>query len=178
MFAQEQSDEASVVEEEIVEETPEKPVAKAEKSDFKKAFNRAMEIIWPWPILSLESGYPEVFSFDIGLETLFIPVTNEARAGTYFAYGYARSKKDNFNRFSAGLALGMMGLFDVHSGVGLGLMPKDHETLHTWFVEVSYRMFLLEIKIITEHPIKPSELVEYYKANYKDGYKFKIGVSI
>ena len=30
------------------------------------------------------------------LETLFIPVTNEARAGTYFAYGYARSKKDNF----------------------------------------------------------------------------------
>ena len=34
LFAQEQSDEASVVEEEIVEETPEKPVAKAEKSDF------------------------------------------------------------------------------------------------------------------------------------------------
>ena len=164
------------------EETPEEPLVKeeikAEKSDFKKAFNRAMEIIWPWPILSLESGYPEVFSFDIGLETLFIPVDYEARAGTYFAYGYARSKKDNFHRFSAGLAAGMMGLFDVHGGVGLGLMPKNHETLHTWFVEVSYRMFLLEIKIITEHPIKPSGLVEYYKANYKDGYKFKIGVSL
>ncbi len=32
LFAQEQSDEASVVEEEIVEETPEEHVAKAEKS--------------------------------------------------------------------------------------------------------------------------------------------------
>ncbi|MCR4899508.1 MAG: hypothetical protein K5907_01660 [Treponema sp.] len=152
--------------------------SKAEKSTFEKSFNRAMEIIFPWPILSLETGRPEVFSFDIGLETLFIPVTYEARAGTYFAYGYARSKKDNFNRFSAGFALGMMGLFDAHAGVGLGLMPKNHETLHSWFVEVSYRMFLLEIKIITEHPIKPSGLVEYYKANYKDGYKFKIGISI
>lgn len=68
MFAQEQSDEASVVEEEIVEETPEKPVAKAEKSDLKKAFNRAMEIIWPWPILSLESGYPEVFLLILDLK--------------------------------------------------------------------------------------------------------------
>lgn len=178
LFAQEQSDEASVVEEEIVEETPEEPVAKAEKSDFKKAFNRAIEIIWPWPIISLEFGYPEIFSFDIGLETLFIPVTNEARAGTYFAYGYARSKHDNFNRFSAGLALGMMGLFDAHAGVGIGLMPKNHQTLQTWFVEVSYRMFILEIKIIDEKPLKPSSLVDYYNSTYKDGYKFKIGLSI
>ena len=164
------------------EETPEEPLVKeeikAEKSDFKKAFNRAMEIIWPWPILSLESGYPEVFSFDIGLETLFIPVTDEGRAGTYFAYGYARSKNDNFHRFSAGLALGAMGLFDAHGGVGLGLMPKNHETLQTWFIEVSYRMVILEIKIIDEKPLKPSSLVDYYNSTYKDGYKFKIGVSI
>ena len=178
LFAQEQSDEASVVEEEIVEETPEEPVAKAEKSDFKKAFNRAMEIIWPWPILSLESGYPEVFSFDLGLETLFIPVADEGCVGTYFCFGYARSLKDNFFRFSAGLALGMMGLFDVHGGVGIGLMPKNHETLQTWFIEVSYRMFILEIKIIDEKPLKPSSLVDYYNSTYKDGYKFKIGLSI
>ena len=134
LFAQEQNDETVVVEEEIVEEpvagkesleAPPAEEAKPEKSEFAKAFNRAMEIIWPWPILSLESGYPEVFSFDIGLETLFIPVTDEGRAGTYFAYGYARSKHDNFNRFSAGLALGMMGLFDAHGGVGLGLMPRN-----------------------------------------------------
>lgn len=149
-----------------------------EESTFEKSFNRAMEIIFPWPILSLETGYPEVFSFDIGLETLFIPVTNEARAGTYFAYGYARSKNDNFNRFSAGLALGMMGLFDAHAGVGIGLMPKNHETLQTWFVEVSYRLFILEIKIIDEKPLKPSGLVDYYNKRYKDVYKFKIGVSI
>ena len=178
LFAQEQSDEASVVEEEIVEETPEEPVAKAEKSDFKKAFNRAMEIIWPWPILSLESGYPEVFSFDIGLETLFIPVADEGCVGTYFCFGYARSLKDNFYRFSAGSALGMMGLFDVHGGVRIGLMPKNHETLQTWFIEVSYRMIILEIKIIDEKPLKPSSLVDYYNSTYKDGYKFKIGLSI
>ncbi|MBO7583043.1 MAG: hypothetical protein J6T20_04570 [Treponema sp.] len=178
LFAQEQSDEASVVEEEIVEETPEEPVAKAEKSDFKKAFNRAMEIIWPWPILSLESGYPEVFSFDIGLETLFIPVADEGCVGTYFCFGYARSLKDNFFRFSAGLAFGMMGLFDVHGGVGIGLMPKNHETLQTWFIEVSYRLIILEIKIIDEKPLKPSSLVDYYNSTYKDGYKFKIGLSI
>ena len=178
LFAQEQSDEASVVEEEIVEETPEEPVAKAEKSDFKKAFNRAMEIIWPWPILSLESGYPEVFSFDIGLETLFITVADEGCVGTYFCFGYARSLKDNFFRFSAGLAFGMMGLFDVHGGVGIGLMPKNHETLQTWFIEVSYRLIILEIKIIDEKPLKPSSLVDYYNSTYKDGYKFKIGLSI
>ena len=178
LFAQEQSDEASVVEEEIVEKTPEEPVAKAEKSDFKKAFNRAMEIIWPWPILSLESGYPEVFSFDLGLETLFIPVADEGCVGTYFCFGYARSLKDNFFRFSAGIALGMMGLFDVHGGVGIGLMPKNHETLQTWFIEVSYRMIILEIKIIDEKPLKPSSLVDYYNSTYKDGYKFKIGLSI
>ena len=178
LFAQEQSDEASVVEEEIVEETPEEPVAKAEKSDFKKAFNRAMEIIWPWPIISLESRYPEVFTFDKGLETLFIPVADEGCVGTYFCFGYARSLKDNFFRFSAGLALGMMGLFDVHGGVGIGLMPKNHETLQTWFIEVSYRMIILEIKIIDEKPLKPSSLVDYYNSTYKDGYKFKIGLSI
>ena len=59
-----------------------------------KFYDIFTEIIFPWPILSLETGRPEVFSFDIGLETLFIPVTNEA-----------------------------------HAGVGLGLMPKNHETL-------------------------------------------------
>ena len=84
----------------------------------------------------------------------------------------------SFNRFSAGLALGMMGLFDAHSGAGLGLMPKNHETLQTWFIEVSYRMFILEIKIIDEKPLKSSSLVDYYNSTYKDGYKFKIGLSI
>ena len=168
LFAQEETLEKPLVEEE----------AKPEKSEFAKAFNRAMEIILPWPILSLESGYPEVFSFDIGLETLFIPVADEGCVGTYFCFGYARSLKDNFFRFSAGLALGMMGLFDVHGGVGIGLMPKNHETLQTWFIEVSYRMVILEIKIIDEKPLKPSSLVDYYNSTYKDGYKFKIGLSI
>lgn len=171
LFAEEED------EEQIIEETKEEQ-PKAEKSTFEKSFDRAMEIIFPWPIISLEFGYPEIFSFDIGLETLFIPITNEARAGTYFAYGYARSKHDNFNRFSAGLALGMMGLFDAHAGVGIGLMPKNHQTLQTWFVEVSYRLFILEIKIIDEKPLKPSSLVDYYNSTYKDGYKFKIGLSI
>ena len=151
-----------------------------EKSNFVYACADVFEKlhILPWPIISLESGYPEVFSFDLGLETLFIPVADEGCLGTYFCFGYARSLKDNFFRFSAGLALGMMGLFDVHGGVGIGLMPKNHETLQTWFIEVSYRMVIHEIKIIDEKPLKPSSLVDYYKKTYKDGYKFKIGVSI
>ena len=151
-----------------------------EKSNFVYACADVFEKlhILPWPIISLESGYPEVFSFDLGLETLFIPVADEGCVGTYFCFGYARSLKDNFFRFSAGIALGMMGLFDVHGGVGIGLMPKNHETLQTWFIEVSYRMIILEIKIIDEKPLKPSSLVDYYNSTYKDGYKFKIGLSI
>ena len=171
LFAEEED------EEQIIEETKEEQ-PKAEKSTFEQSINRAMEIIWPWPILSLESGYPEVFSFDLGLETLFIPVADEGCLGTYFCFGYARSLKDNFFRFSAGIAFGMMGLFDAHAGVGIGLMPKNHQTLQTWFVEVSYRLIILEIKIIDEKPLKPSSLVDYYNSTYKDGYKLKIGLSI
>lgn len=140
--------------------------------------DKFLEVVFPWPILSLESGYPEVFSADIGLETLFIPIDYEARAGIYFCYSYARSKYDNFHRFSAGLAWGMMGLFDAHGGAGYGLMPKNHEVLHTFFTEISLRMFLLEIKSVYERPLNPANLKEYYKDNYKDGFKFKIGLSI
>ena len=137
-----------------------------------------MEKLFPWPILSLESGSPEVFSCDIGLETLFIPLGYEDRAGTYICYSYGRSKKDNFHRFSTGLAWGMMGLFDVHGGVGYGLMPKNGEVLHTLFTEVSGRIFLLEVKGVFERPLKPDSLKEYYSSTYKDGVKFKIGLSI
>ena len=140
--------------------------------------DKFLEVVFPWPILSLESGYPEFFSADVGLETLFIPVDYEARAGTYICYSYGRSKNDNFHRFSAGLALGMMGLFDIHGGVGYGLMPKNNEVLHTFFTEWSGRMFLLEVKVLFERPLKPAGLTEYYKNTYKDGIKFKIGLSI
>ena len=140
--------------------------------------DKFLEAVFPWPILSLESGSPEVFSADIGLETLFIPIGNETRAGTYFCYSYGRSKNDNFHRFSAGLACGMMGLFDAHGGAGYGLMPKNQEVLHTFFTEISIRMFLLEIKSVYERPLKPSGLKEYYTNRYNDGFKFKIGLSI
>ena len=140
--------------------------------------SKFMEALFPWPILSLETGYPEVFSCDIGVETLFIPIDYEARMGPYVCYGYARSKNDNFHRFSAGLACGMMGLFDMHGGMGYGLMPKNHDKLHTMFTEFSFRLFLLELKFIFERPLKPDTLTEYYKKTYKDGIKFKIGLSI
>lgn len=198
LFAEEQTVEATVVEDQTVEErvvedqnvealfageeTAKEQVvekqAKKEKSNFEKFVDKAMEIISPWPILSLETGYPELFSIDIGLETLFIPIPDEARAGTYVAYGYARSIHDNFNRFSAGLALGAMGLFDMHGGVGIGLMPRNHDVLHTWFVEISFRFIILEIKFIGERPLRPSDLVDYYNDTYKEGCKFKIGISI
>ncbi|MBO4533699.1 MAG: hypothetical protein J5726_08415 [Treponema sp.] len=140
--------------------------------------DKFLEALFPWPILSLESGYPEFFSADVGVETLFIPIGNETRAGTYVCYSYARSKYDNFHRFSVGLACGMMGLFDAHGGVGCGLMPKNHEVLHTVFGEFSARMFLLEVKTIYETPLKPSGLKEYYNNRYTEGFKFKIGLSI
>ena len=153
-----------------------------EKSNFVYACADVFEKlhILPWPIISLESGYPEVFSFDLGLETLFIPVADEGCLGTYFCFGYARSLKDNFFRFSAGIALGMMGLIDMHGGCGYGLMPKNHDVLHTFFTEASFRLIIFEFKCIYEKPLKPSNLVDYYKNTYtaKDGYKFKIGLSL
>jgi hypothetical protein len=186
--AEEQTVEAKIVEDQSVgalfageetakEEVVEKEVKK-EESKFEKFLEKAMEIIFPWPILSLETGYPELFSIDIGLETFFIPIADYARTGPYVAYGYARSIHDNFNRFSAGLALGMMGLFDIHGGVGIGLMPRNHDVLHTWFMEISFRFLILEIKFIGEKPLRPSDLVDYYNDTYKEGCKFKIGVSI
>ena len=141
--------------------------------------SKFLEFLWPWPILSLETGYPEVFSCDIGLETLFISFDGyEAAMGPYVCYGYARSKNDNFHRFSAGLACGKMGLFDMHGGVGCGLMPKNHEVLHTFFSEISFRFILLELKFIFERPLEPDILADYYNNTYDDGIKFKIGLSI
>lgn len=198
LFAEEQTVEATVVEDQTVEErgaedrtvealfageetakeeVVEKEVKK-EDSKFEKFLEKAMEIIFPWPILSLETGYPELFSIDVGLETLFVPIADIARTGPYVAYGYARSIHDNFNRFSAGLALGAMGLFDMHGGVGIGLMSRNHDVLHTWFVEISFRFIILEIKFIGERPLRPSDLVDYYNDTYKEGCKFKIGISI
>lgn len=168
LFAEEETAKEEVVEKEV----------KKEDSKFEKFLEKAIEIIFPWPILSLETGYPELFSIDIGLETLFVPIADIARTGPYVAYGYARSTHDNFNRFSAGLALGVMGLFDMHGGVGIGLMPRNHDVLHTWFVEISFRFIILEIKFIGERPLRPSDLVDYYNDTYKEGCKFKIGVSI
>ncbi|MBR4790899.1 MAG: hypothetical protein IK024_08435 [Treponema sp.] len=141
-------------------------------------FDKFLEAIFPFPILSLESGNPEVFSFDIGVETLFIPLGEEDRAGTYFCYNYSRSKYDNFHRFSGGIAWGMMGLFEVRGGMGYGLMPKNNEVLHTLFTEISFRILLLEIKSVFERPLKPDNLADYYLNTYEDGVKFKIGLSI
>ena len=145
-----------------------------EQSDF----DRAMEIIFPFPIISIETGKPETFSFDLGIETLFIDFNNEGRMGTYICYSYSRSPDDNFNRFSGGLAFGFMGLMEMRGGCGYGLMPKNHDVLHTFFTELSVRLFLLEVKTVFERPLKPSDLVEYYNDRYKDGVKLKIGLSI
>jgi hypothetical protein len=127
--------------------------AEEEKTNFVYACADVFEKlhILPWPIISLESGYPEVFSFDLGLETLFIPVADEGCLGTYFCFG-----------------------------CGYGLMPKNHDVLHTFFTEASFRLIIFEFKCIYEKPLKPSNLVDYYNNTYtaKDGYKFKIGLSI
>lgn len=74
----------------------------------------------------------------------------------------------------------MMGLIDMHGGCGYGLMPKNHDVLHTFFTEASFRLIIFEFKCIYEKPLKPSNLVDYYNNTYtaKDGYKFKIGLSI
>lgn len=66
----------------------------------------------------------------------------------------------------------------MHDGVGFGLIPRDHDVLHTWFAEAGVRLFILEIQIIDEKPLKPSALVDYYNNTCKSGFKFKIRVSI
>lgn len=187
LFAEEQVEEYAeeLLIEEAIEDQSEadqtkEDQPKAEKSKFAKAFNNAMEIIFPWPIVSLETGYPEVFSIDLGLETLIIPLSEFGRAGPYFAFGYARSIYDNFFRFSTGFAFGAMGFVDMHGGFGCGIMPKNHEKLYTFFTEFSVRYIIFEVKFMYEKPLEPSNLVDYYKTTYpsEDGYKFKIGLSI
>ena len=158
---------------------PEKTEKKEEAPEKKPvSFDDVMDAIWPWPILSLETGYPELFSFDIGIETLFIPVGHEDRAGLYFCYSYGKSKNDSFHRFSTGVAYGFMGLFDARVGLGVGLMPKNDDTLHTFFIETSFRLFILEIKAVYERPRNPDYLVQYYNSTYDNGLKFKIGISL
>lgn len=59
-------------------------------------FDKIMETIFPLPILSFEFGKPEVFSFDIGLDTLFWELDNESRIGPYLLYALPKQKTTNF----------------------------------------------------------------------------------
>lgn len=167
------------------EQTNPEQTEKTEKTEKKEeapekkpiSFNDVMEAIWPWPILSLETGYPEQFSFDIGIETLFIPVGYEDRAGLYFCYSYGKSTNDSFHRFSTGAAYGFMGLFDARVGLGVGLMPRNGDTLNTAFFEAVGRLFVIDLKLLCEFPISPGNLKEYYYDKYFP-LKIKIGLSI
>ena len=140
-------------------------------------FDKIMETIFPFPILVFEFGKPETFSFDIGLDTLFWELDNESRLGPYLLYSFAKTKNDKFHRVSTGLSYGFIGMLEGRAGLGLGWMPKNKEVLQTFFTELSVRLFLLEIKTISEIPLKPGHLKDYYNETYKN-VKFKIGVSI
>ena len=143
-------------------------------------WDKFFETIFPFPILSVSTGKPEFLAADIGVETLFFQIGDdsmESRAGTYFLFSPARSWDTSFFRFSTGLALGMMGLFEYRVGIGYGFMKEQNDFLHTYFYEVAGRLFLLQCKIIFENPIKPDNLVDYYKDRYKP-LKIQIGISI
>ena len=97
--------------------------------------------------------------------------------GAYLLFSPVLATDNVFFRFSTGLSLGAMGLFEFRFGAGYGFMLEKGDFLHTGFIEGAFRLIMFQLKIIWENPLKPGNLVEYYQNTYDD-VKLQIGISI
>ncbi|MCR5436901.1 MAG: hypothetical protein K6E97_07545 [Treponema sp.] len=166
--------------EQVQEEKSDEKKTKDEKDAVKKfgdSFEKFLEDYFPFPILSWEVGYPEIKSFEIGLESLFYEFKTELRTGVYFSYSYSESADDNFYRIGIGSATGYIGIVEWRFGGGCGFMPRNGDTLNTAFFEAVGRLFVIDLKLLCEFPISPGNLKEYYYDKYFP-LKIKIGLSI
>lgn len=131
-----------------------------------------------FPCLSIRGGIPDPFSVDAGVNVYFLtPPTIEfiVAFGVYTKYSYAKNNDNNFHRFSGGVSLECLGLMGCKAGAGYGLMPRNGERLSTWFIELTGRLFILDLKFMYEFPVSNNELKAYYQENFKP-FKFNIGI--
>ena len=152
--------------------------SKSKIIEFLNSFNKIMNTIYPLPILSIEFGMPETISFDIGIKSLFIQFNSICRGGAYFCYSKGSTHYDTFNRFSIGMACGIIYLIEFRGGTGYGFMKKDNDLLHIFFTEFGIKFSNVEIMMIFETPLAPTDLVQYYRNTYDKGFKAKIGISL
>lgn len=171
LFAEESNDTQS--EEDILKDIQEEI---EEVLNPEKGFN-FFDVFFPMPIFSLDIGYPENFSFDLGIESLFYHIDSDLRTGVYLLFACSQASDDRFYRFSTGSATGFLGMVEWRLGAGYGTMLKEHEWLHSCFLEAAARIFLLDLKMIFELPIAPADLRNYYWNTYIP-VKFKIGISV
>lgn len=174
LFAQENTD-ASKNEVQAAQE----PQVNEEKTQSKKGFN-LWETLCPFPIISVETGWPEPFSLDLGLEILFHDIHSGGgvmvRDGIYVLYNYAKGSDNKFYRASAGYVWTSM-IFEFRAGGGVGFMKENGELLTTCFAEADARLFLLDVKLLYEIPLGNGYLKDYYRDNYFP-LKLRIGLSL
>ena len=174
LFAQENAD-ASKNEVQAAQE----PQVNEEKTQSKKGFD-LWETLWPFPIVSVDTGWPESFSLDLGLELLFHDINSgggvAVRDGIYVLYNYAKGSDNKFYRVSAGYVWSCMFL-EFRAGGGIGFMKENGDLLTTCFAEADARLFLLDVKLLYEIPLGNGYLKDYYRDNYFP-LKFRIGISL